>query len=1407
LTTRIQDRKAEIKKTDNKEKQQQILTEIASLEKEQQEKQSLQKESETTAAKLKASEALATSTEAKNNQVNTSITEKNLAAGVEENAYVPVYTSKLAAAESLPNATDREKAKAEALKEWTAAIDGELLNKKKSLESVTDKAEKEKLQEQIAALESESADKKAKQKASETKVLALKKGDNQSTDKTADYAVAYSNQLGQTDSLSSPAAKDSARAKVYQNWTEALTREIESKKELVNNTKDQAKKKAIQEQISDLETERAGKEAAGRVALARSNKNKTASTDKAIAGINPTTDYHLPDALTAVAEGARKSTEAVQLKSKADSLLTVSSSLDGEAQVSALKEAEALDKASRESQLASSTAISKASETEFQNNRQTISQYAAQPSSQAKGTGVDRADALTLESTVYFEKAKKKREQAAAGTSFYASQEALKAADEDEHLALSKQAEAIQLYAAVFPAFKPADNKSSPVVVANTTATSDKGAISATPTDPLSTVPVASNTPKSTTDKTTAGQEGTSNATTPGVDKPVLKENAVTEASKEPALTGTTGQETTKEPVVTGTARQETTKEPILTGTAGQETNNGKVETASTSLETKKDTSKQSASPDIAVVANPLTDGGTINATEPSKNGVREPGKTDTTKTDHALVVSSIRVDSATLVAAAEQKKEEGIRQTDTYKKYILLKSEMDYDQAAVKANNTEANNQQKIAQDYLKQAKEMQKSADTLKDETAKAGALQKAKEYEDLSAASFAKSDEARARAKTQNETASEKVRETNNLLTTLDPAAKESYMALAEKDKLIPPANNTILKTTPATAKNTAKTTNAKTGDGKTPAGVNTTQPFASNTQAKTDNPKTAVSNAAVQKPGADKTTTRTVSPAVALTTPSKTNGKASAEAKPKSGSDKTAGDKTATKPNSIPVALTTPANGKSTTAAVDAVKPQKTVQPVTEDQGTTNTTTPESKVVANTNGQPPSDKKASIAGGTTPSVLSGVVKEDFMITSVEAVPKAIAMDEQLPAGLLFKVQIGAFRKPISGDLFRGIRPLTGETTPLGFIRYTAGIFTLFESADKAKNEIHSMGFSDAFVVAFYNGKRISLNDPIVLAGNPTAANVTVADKGISPAGYPNPIPKNKKTTPDDVTPAIANNTVQPTNQNNPVAAVPANVNNQLPAVSTEAPKATAVSTPVNEVKGLFYTVQVGVFSNAVTNEKLYNIRPLNSEKLANGTIRYTTGQYSDVARATEAKNKIVQLGVKDAFVVAYYNGRKMSVKDANSLNSGGPSGTIATPAVTPESPQTQPRVTETIKSTENPVPSARATETNGAADYSRFDNRKVELSQNDSGVVFKVQIGAFKEEVPIEIANKFLLFAKRGVSNFKADNGNTVFTIGRVRKFDDAQFLKEEAIAKGIPDAFILAFKDGKSIPVSEAKGAQ
>jgi hypothetical protein len=88
-------------------------------------------------------------------------------------------------------------------------------------------------------------------------------------------------------------------------------------------------------------------------------------------------------------------------------------------------------------------------------------------------------------------------------------------------------------------------------------------------------------------------------------------------------------------------------------------------------------------------------------------------------------------------------------------------------------------------------------------------------------------------------------------------------------------------------------------------------------------------------------------------------------------------------------------------------------------------------------------------------------------------------------------------------------------------------------------------------------------------------------------------------------------------------------------------------------VETIKGLFYTVQVGVYSKPVALDKIFNITPLNSELTETGKIRYTTGVFLDTEEARIRKDGTVQLGVKDAFVTAYLNGKRIPMREAAAL----------------------------------------------------------------------------------------------------------------------------------------------------------
>jgi len=402
------------------------------------------------------------------------------------------------------------------------------------------------------------------------------------------------------------------------------------------------------------------------------------------------------------------------------------------------------------------------------------------------------------------------------------------------------------------------------------------------------------------------------------------------------------------------------------------------------------------------------------------------------------------------------------------------------------------------------------------------------------------------------------------------------------------------------------------------------------------------------------------------------------------------------------------------------------------------------------------------------------------EEFKITA-QPNSQPIPVDPPVPSGVVYKVQIGAFRNPIPVDLFKGIQPLTAESAGNGITRYTAGLFTEFANADAAKIEIRAMGYPDAFVVAFRDGKRISVADarkggavPVVQSQNPVNQNT------------------NTQTT-------ISQNTNSQTPNNQVVNTQPSNNAN---ANSFEAP-----ATDVKSVQGLFYTVQVGVYSRPVSAERLFNLTGLFSERTANGYIRYASGKYDNANAAIAAKNNIINIGIKDAFVTAYFEGERISMDRAAQLEREGvkPTGASTNQVSAGQPTNNQTPVSQTSVS-QTPVTQSQVSQapTNTAQSNPFPGVTSTKPNVPDSGLVFSVQLGAYREVIPVAMANRFLEFASRGVSIYKDSNtGSTVYQVGSLNTYVEASQLRAEALNKGITDAFIVAWKDGRKISVEEA----
>ena len=88
------------------------------------------------------------------------------------------------------------------------------------------------------------------------------------------------------------------------------------------------------------------------------------------------------------------------------------------------------------------------------------------------------------------------------------------------------------------------------------------------------------------------------------------------------------------------------------------------------------------------------------------------------------------------------------------------------------------------------------------------------------------------------------------------------------------------------------------------------------------------------------------------------------------------------------------------------------------------------------------------------------------------------KEIQLDAELPMGLVYQVQIGYYKKLNVAEIFRGLTPIMGKTMPNGGITYSIGMFEKLVDAQQAKAYVKSIGLTDAFVVASYDRKKITI-----------------------------------------------------------------------------------------------------------------------------------------------------------------------------------------------------------------------------------------------------------------------------------------------------------------------------------------
>ena len=268
-------------------------------------------------------------------------------------------------------------------------------------------------------------------------------------------------------------------------------------------------------------------------------------------------------------------------------------------------------------------------------------------------------------------------------------------------------------------------------------------------------------------------------------------------------------------------------------------------------------------------------------------------------------------------------------------------------------------------------------------------------------------------------------------------------------------------------------------------------------------------------------------------------------------------------------------------------------------------------------------------------TTIVSTNSIIETSFKIIDKQAVDVSVPLPVNIknPRGLVYRVQVGAFRKPVPNEFFREFSPVSGDILPNGLTCYMAGYFNNVNTASTAKNDIRTIGYKDAFIVAYCDGKRISFAEAKSLEAS--GACVPLSDNELKIAVMESlPTPTINET-----------NTASAQNQQEVVKPIVDLTYNQAPGA--------VEAVAVESLEALFFTVQAGVYNKPIKQEQLPGFIELFTSKSPKGQIRYSTGKFQSVEDAKKRRKEAVEKGVADAFIVAYYKGKRITIAEANKL----------------------------------------------------------------------------------------------------------------------------------------------------------
>lgn len=1130
-----------------------------------------------------------------------------------------------------------------------------------------------------------------------------------------DYTTDFNNQFTSADNIVDPLTSSKEKQKITKEWIRAIDEELTFRNEQLSFA-NESEKTAITERIDELNGEKVA--LADQLAdlnivieqqqgtLTSNNTKSTSATNNTASNTSTTSSsnpYSSEQAKKEYEEVVQLEEELKQLNASVEQKSASAYALKDESKKQqALNEVAVLKEDVENKKLEVASAKAKANKAEYYNNQAALS--AVKKSATATGDNATVAELNEDEANIYFDKAQTERENGASAATFASKEASLLKAQEYEATAIEKQRKAIELYS----------NKNASEVLASLPKENNPVAKTSSTTNTVNT------TTNTTENKTTSTTSTTSNANSINA-APIYQPSKVGMPSDveiaKAKIAENEAARLEKIAIVLQDSSQKVTKKAEKDALLAE---------ANTNTEKAKQLRKEAEISYAAAEEMASTEKSTVEAINANRAALSNE---QLTSQDKQLINSLSGTELAELKNSPEYQE---YTENKTASRRLIKEAEVDY----IKADKfqEEAEDQKTLGISLNAMAKGAQGEG-----KTKLLGQIEK---LNNMIADNETKAIETRAKATQKEIEALEKTKTADNALAS---NSKANQIKAIEKAAIY---DNNYLNTALANNAVVAKISQPELAEN------NTSNTTTTNKTTKTKAPELAENNVVEENTNSTTSTAKTNSNTTNTTEPVLTENTVVEENTTKSTTNSNSTTNNTTNKTTEPELVENNVVEENSTSTTT----NNTIAKTTEPELAENNVVEENKTTAtNTNNTEkttqPLVSKTNLANvDEIPTVLNQPI---FVLTD----NKKAAYSEskkipvaKLPEGLVFKVQIGAFRNPIPQDHFVGFAPISAEDAGNGITRYTAGLFNTFNMANEAKNSIRTIGYPDAFVVAFYNGKRININEARAMAGGGIVAE------------------NNSQSTVNSSQPA---NNTSTTNTNNT-----STTSKTLPAPKTNVELVEdGISTDVNKIKGVFFTVQVGVYSRPITAEQLNNVTPLNSERTTNGLIRYTSGVYPTLDEANAAKARIVDLGITDAFVIAYANGNRVGVNEAISFAAD----------------------KNNVVTTSNSNPKVENNKTTNTA-----ANEKVATPSNNSKIVYTLILGEYTDDVPVEDAAVYLKLSGKGLK-IEEKNGKTIYSIGPYTDFNAANEERAKMKAEGVKNPKVVALNGNDNVDVNkEAK---